>query len=934
VPKNLVLIFSIFFCAHTLFSKESRKPRWPLPKASRGISSLDQIRITEYRNYLQSLTDTEIKEFTEDAKISFGNFGVNPTRVIVKFKDSQTEEGVLQSLQFKKPLTDLKSVETKVLQLPQGKNNLELLAHLGVLKEMEGVEYAYPDYKIKISTLPNDPEFSRQWDFHNTGETTAAGKGDLDADIDAPEAWAVSTGSRSVIVGVLDTGISYSNLDLKENIWSNPGETGQDRSGNDKSTNGIDDDGNGYVDDFRGWDFVGNDNDPMDEHGHGTHVAGTIGAVGNNGIGVAGVNWQVSLVPLQIFDSSGSGDLSGAMAALEYATRMGFPITNNSWGGGEFTQAFEDLLKANRDAGSLFVAAAGNDGSNNDTTPTYPASFQVENVISVAASDPLDQLANFSNYGKNTVHLAAPGVNIFSTYWDSDYYYESGTSMAAPHVAGAAALIKSVWPNLNYQQIKNKIIETVDVIYNPSFEDKTMTGGRLNLAAAVGGEPSPLPLRLSLKTASPKVGPLSGGTTLRLTGTGLSPDTKVTVGLKPCNNLLVSSQMALSCVTTRSAISGLHNVIATNPDGKKSSLSGAFRYHNPPTLSSISPVFGLSVGGNRVTLTGAQFGTGAKVRIGDKECTQVQGVSSTQVTCTVPSYEEGKYKVTVINQYGQESSEDVQYAYYTYPAPTVASISPSAGPLRGGNTVTINGTGFRSGLVARIGGLDCTNINLISETQITCLPPAKTQGTYAINILNSDTQQGTLLNAYTYRPAPQITSLSPNRGGISGGGVVTVNGTGFVTGAVVKVGAKVCTNPQVLSANQITCTIPANETGFYLVTATNPEGQTTAQTPSFNFETVAPRWVGTNGGTCITVCSAQNLNSKSSSEGANCTSGEVIPKSARGVINYVRGCSPKKNCSAQGIVSGATSQSRFCYGPGQRRNAQATDITMGCYCGL
>ena len=156
MPKNLVLIFSIFFCAQTLFSKESRKPRWPLPKASRGISSLDQIRITEYRNYLQSLTDTEIKEFTEDAKISFGNFGVNPTRVIVKFKDSQTEEGVLQSLQFKKPLTDLKSVETKVLQLPQGKNNLELLAHLGALKEMEGVEYAYPDYKIKNQLLFND----------------------------------------------------------------------------------------------------------------------------------------------------------------------------------------------------------------------------------------------------------------------------------------------------------------------------------------------------------------------------------------------------------------------------------------------------------------------------------------------------------------------------------------------------------------------------------------------------------------------------------------------------------------------------------------------------------------------------------------------------------------------------------------------------------
>ncbi|NBX75354.1 MAG: hypothetical protein EBQ92_02280, partial [Proteobacteria bacterium] len=702
MPKRFFLLFLILITSKISSGVEKRKPRWPLPKATRSISSSDLSRITEYRNYLQSLTDTEIKEFTEDAKISLGNLGVNPTRMIVKFKEPQTEQAVFQSLQFKTPLREFKSAGARVIQIPNAKNNLELLAHLGALKELEGVEYAYPDYKIRISNLPNDSEFGNQWDFHNTGATTAAGKGLVDADIDAPEAWSVSTGSRSVIVGVIDTGINYNHPDLKDNVWNNPGETGTDSSGNDKSTNGIDDDGNGFVDDFRGWDFVSNDNDPNDEHGHGTHTAGTIGAVGNNGIGVAGVNWQVSLVPLQIFDSSGSGDLSGAIAALEYATQMGFPITNNSWGGGGYTQVFEDLLKANRDAGSLFIAAAGNNGSDNDTDPFYPASFQVENVISVAASNNTDQLSSFSNYGATTVHLAAPGENIYSTYalW-SDYYYESGTSMAAPHVAGAAALIKSIWPSASYNEIKNKILESVDVIYNPSFVGKTRTGGRLNLAAAVGGIPSPLPLRLSLKSSSPKVGPLTGGTTLTLTGTGFSPDTRVTVGLKPCVNLPVTSQIELRCVTSASAISGLHNVTTINPDGSKATLSGAFRYHVPPTVSSLSPISGLIAGGNRVTVTGSQFGTGTKVRVGEKECMQVKVISSTQVSCILPAYEEGKYKVTVTNQYGQESSEDVQYAYYAYPAPTVTAVSPSAGPLAGGNTVTLMGTGFRSGLVAR-----------------------------------------------------------------------------------------------------------------------------------------------------------------------------------------------------------------------------------------
>ena len=585
MPKMALLILLGSCLTVSLFAQETRKTRWPMPKPARGLDNSNGFRINEYRGYVKALSPNERTEFAEDAKIRLGELGVNPERVIIKFKDAETEQLVLQSLQFKTPLRVFKTVGAKVLQIPKGENQIELLAHLGALKELEGVEYASPDYKIRIAKIPNDSDYSKQWQYHNIGTNQPLGlpPGLEDADIDAPEAWEVSTGSRSVIVGIIDTGIDYTHPDLLANLWRNPGETGTDSSGNDKSSNGIDDDGNGFIDDFRGWDFVGNDNDPFDENGHGTHVAGTIGATGNNGVGVAGVNWQVSLVALQIFDSSGAGELSAAMAALDYATRMRFPITNNSYGGSEYVSAFEELLRENRDAGGLFIAAAGNNAANNDTSSFYPANFQVENVISVAATNHKDELASFSNYGRSSVHLAAPGDPIFSTYGYGGYYYESGTSMAAPHVAGAAALIKAVWPNLTYSEVKNKILESVDVIYHPSFLGKLITDGRLNLARAVGGVPSPLPYRLRLQSSTPQVGPLSGGTRLNLKGFGFHPEISIRIGMKLCHSIEVLSQLELNCTASPSAISGLHNVIATNPDGRRSTLSGAFRYQNPPS---------------------------------------------------------------------------------------------------------------------------------------------------------------------------------------------------------------------------------------------------------------------------------------------------------------------------------------------------------------
>ncbi|MFN0055447.1 MAG: S8 family serine peptidase, partial [Planctomycetales bacterium] len=328
-----------------------------------------------------------------------------------------------------------------------------------------------PDQIRQIAAIPNDPSFSSLYGLHNTGQSG----GTVDADIDAPEAWDKTTGSAAVVVAIIDTGIDYNHPDLAANMWTNPGEIAGD---------GLDNDANGFIDDVYGWDFANGDANPMDDNSHGTHVAGTIGAVGNNGVGVTGVNWQTRLMALKFLDASGSGYDSDAIAALNYAAMMrdrgtNVRVTNNSYGGGGYSQSFYNAIAANRDAGILFVAAAGNAGTNNDSIAFYPANFAVDNVISVAATDRSDLRAYFSNYGVNTVDLAAPGVSIYSTTPGNAYGTKSGTSMAAPHVAGAAALAWSFALDANYQQIRDALFAGVDPL--PSLSGKVVTGGRLNI---------------------------------------------------------------------------------------------------------------------------------------------------------------------------------------------------------------------------------------------------------------------------------------------------------------------------------------------------------------------------------------------------------------------------------------------------------------------
>lgn len=408
-----------------------------------------------------------------------------PGEAVVKVRDGKAFAQALVSLRSVRAAeafqTDARFFRVKLAE------KSDLAAFLDSANKNPAIEYAEPNYIYKINVTeglqrinPSDPEFAKLWGMKNTGQTDAAGQvGIAGADIGATRAWDQATGSRDIVVAVIDTGIDYNHNDLAGNIYRNPGE-----SGNGRESNGVDDDNNGFVDDHVGWNFAGvSNNNPMDDHAHGTHVAGTIGALGNNGIGVAGVAWNVRMMPIKFLTGSGSGTLADAVLSIQYATKMGVHMMSNSWGGGGFSQALMDAIVAAKDKGILFVAAAGNDGQNVDGAPHYPSSYQVDNVIGVAATDNRDQLATFSNYGKRSVHIAAPGVKILSTIPNNAYGTFSGTSMATPHLAGAAAVLWGANRSLDYAAIKQRIVNSRDP--KTQLARKIISSGRLNLHNAL-----------------------------------------------------------------------------------------------------------------------------------------------------------------------------------------------------------------------------------------------------------------------------------------------------------------------------------------------------------------------------------------------------------------------------------------------------------------
>ena len=411
------------------------------------------------------------------------------------------------------------------------------------LRNNRDVEFAEPNYILTAYAVPNDPQFSSLWGLNNTGQTG----GVADADIDAPEAWNLQVGGN-VVIAVVDSGVDYTHPDLAGNIWSNTAEI---------PGNGRDDDGNGYVDDVRGWDFANNDNNPMDDNNHGTHVAGTIAASGNNGQGVVGVNWSAQIMPLKFLTSTGSGTTADAIAAVDYAVANGARIINASWGGGPYSAAMFNALSAANNAGVLFVAAAGNDGRNNDTTPSYPADYDLPNVISVAATDDADTLAGFSNFGVASVDLGAPGVSILSTIPGNGYATYSGTSMAAPHVAGVAGLVVASNPGIGIAALRAALLGSTDVVADLS--GRTVTGGRVNAFNALGGSTPPAVVSVSPGTAAVLV-----GDSLQFSASGGAAPYTWSVADSAVGSISATGQfMALTVGVTR--------VIATDANGVQSS---------------------------------------------------------------------------------------------------------------------------------------------------------------------------------------------------------------------------------------------------------------------------------------------------------------------------------------------------------------------------
>ncbi|QIZ05623.1 S8 family serine peptidase [Priestia megaterium] len=389
--------------------------------------------------------------------------------VIVKFKNAYTTEslGALTTKLGLKTKQHLNNNNTKLLTFNA---NIPIENVLKTLIDSALIEYAEPNYLIKPDAV-TDPYYSELWGMKNTGQTILGVKGKAGIDIGAEGAWAVTKGSSSLVIGVIDTGVDINHPDLKAQIWKNPGEIAGDKIDNDK---------NGYIDDVNGWDFYNKDNtvfDVADGDEHGTHVSGTIAGTANT-TGVIGLAPNVKIMPLKFLGPDG-GYTSDAILAVNYAKAKGVKITNNSWGGGGFSQALYDAIKGSN---SLFLAAAGNDGTNNDSSPHYPSNYDLPNILSVAALDNTGNLAYFSNYGAKTVDIAAPGQDILSTippyFGDGDYTYGydyfSGTSMATPHVTGEAALILSKNPTFTPAVIKDTIMKQSTAL--SSLTGKILTG--------------------------------------------------------------------------------------------------------------------------------------------------------------------------------------------------------------------------------------------------------------------------------------------------------------------------------------------------------------------------------------------------------------------------------------------------------------------------
>jgi subtilisin family serine protease len=454
----LVLILVAAFAGQLSRWRKQWKPPRIVPAAEKKQpTSTDEIALSETR--------------------SFGS-----PEVLVKFKSGVSDEAIEALTARMHDRVEDKIENADGVEAIDDLDNADPASVVAEYSKLPEVEYAEPNYEIKLEeesegplvpVLPHDPQFENQWALANSGQKG----GKKGADISATLAWATTTGSDKLVVAVLDTGVDYTHEDLAANMWTRP-----------DSLAPYHDNELGTIDDVNGFNAVDTAADPMDDNGHGTHCAGIIGAEGENDLGIAGVNWKVQIMPLKFMNASGSGSTKDAIEAINYVIErkkagVNVRIISASWGSTQRSRALEAVIRKAYENDILFVAAAGNSSVDNDRTPHFPSSYDVPNVISVAALDRHDQLASFSNFGAKSVAIAAPGVDILSTWLGNEYEEKSGTSMATPVVSGVAALVLAEHPRMSVDDLRKKLLASTDPIV--ALKGKTVTGGRINAAKAL-----------------------------------------------------------------------------------------------------------------------------------------------------------------------------------------------------------------------------------------------------------------------------------------------------------------------------------------------------------------------------------------------------------------------------------------------------------------
>jgi hypothetical protein len=643
--------------------------------------------------------------------------------------------------------------EVHVLQVGRG----EVEAKVQALKRHPEVAFAEPNYILHTVGSPNDAYYPRLWGLKNTGQTVNGTAGTVAADIKAEPAWGLTTGSASVVIGVVDTGVGYNHPDLAANIWSNPGGVGGCPAGT------------------HGYNALAGTCDPMDDDDHGSHVSGTIGAVGNNGTGVVGVNWQTSIIGLKFLDSTGSGTILGAVAAIDFAVRakgagVNVRVLSASWGGtGSSQTLLNEIVKAGN-AGILFVTAAGNSAANVDSTPFYPCAYTAANLICVAATDQRDGRASFSNYGATSVDLGAPGVNILSTVMPGtgtvgsslEYDYYAGTSMATPHVAGAAALILSAPGQgaLTVGQLRSAILNNVDPI--PSLAGITVTGGRLDVCKAIPGcgaapKPdfslvaTPASRMVAAGTGSSYTGALTSlngyDSLVNLSVSGLPAGATASFSPNPVTPTSGGATSTLSITTAASTPVGSYplTVIGTGTDAATTSHTATvslvvtrpdFTVAASPSSRTVQRGAGTSYGvtltalngySSRVNLSVRGLPTGATSSFSANPVTPTSaGASSTLSIVTAATTPAGTYTVTITGTGtdGSSTTHSVNVTLVVGVSSFSMTVSPSSRTISAGwrtsyTAILTAQNGYSSPVTLRVSGLPTGATASFSANSIT-----------------------------------------------------------------------------------------------------------------------------------------------------------------------------------------------------------------------